>query len=86
MKIDIVEAAFAVACAALLFLAVAATVGMYIDWREWPAYRDAHHCTPTGAKREETTLQPVITGKMNVLVPITSVEKEWNCDNGVVWR
>lgn len=59
---------------------------VYVDAKEWPAYRDAHNCVETGDWRSETVLMPMMAGKVSMLVPNTVVKSEWRCDSGTVWR
>lgn len=74
----------------LTTIALAVPIILYAlvaDNREWAQYVMEHHCEPTGVTRRREYLQPMIAGKVTVLMPMTTVDTQYRCADGEVrWR
>lgn len=71
----------------VLALVLLIAYAIYQAAYEWPRYRDAHHCHPSGKQRLRNTVMCHSDSKgMMHCMPTVRVDNGWLCDNGALWR
>lgn len=57
------------------------------DGRQWDAYATLHACMATGASHTNVSTVILIGDKgATTVIPVITVEYEYSCDDGRVWR